>query len=145
MTKLFSHAGVSRLNGTVKVRWANDAGRVKVLAKGGHKDIDIIEIREPMSKEAALEYLLRIDFDNGNKEIRAALEAEADKRGVKYVKAEAEADVITADEADAMARFAEGDDTALDNIIDITEEVAPTRDAQGRFLPKVAEDEVAAA
>ena len=82
MTNLYSHAGVSRQNGDMKVRFANDALRVKVLAKNGHKDIDIVELREPMTKEAAVAYLLSIDFANGNKDVQAALEAAADKRGV---------------------------------------------------------------
>jgi hypothetical protein len=83
----YSHAGVSSLNGEFKVRFANDALRVKVLAKNGHKSIDIVELKNPMSKEDAVAYLLSIDFDNGNKAVRAALEAAADKRGVA-VKAE---------------------------------------------------------
>ena len=82
MSNLYSHAGVSRLNGKMKVRFCNDALRVKVLAKNGHKDIDIVEMRNPMSKEDAVAYLLSIDFDNGNAEVRAALEEAADKRGV---------------------------------------------------------------
>lgn len=79
----FTHAGVSRQNGEFKVRFANDALRVKVLAKNGHKDIDIIELRHPMTKEDAVAFLLEIDFANGNKEVQAALDAAAGKRGVK--------------------------------------------------------------
>ena len=79
----FTHAGVSRLNGEFKVRFCNDALRVKVLAKNGHKDIDIVELRHGMSKEDAVEFLLSIDFANGNKEVQAALDAAATKRGVK--------------------------------------------------------------
>jgi hypothetical protein len=82
MSQTYSHAGVSKLNGEFKVRFCNDALRVKVLAKNGHKDIDIIELKNPMTKEDIVSYLLKIDFDNGNKAIRAALEAAADKRGV---------------------------------------------------------------
>lgn len=78
----FTHAGVSTLKGVTKVRFANDALRVKVLAKNGHKDIDIVELKHAMTKEEAVAYLLSIDFDNGNKTVRAALEAAADKRGV---------------------------------------------------------------
>lgn len=78
----FSHAGVSSLNGVMKVRFCNDALRTKVLQKNGHKNIDIIELKNPMTKEDAVAYLLSIDFDNGNKAVRAALEAAADKRGV---------------------------------------------------------------
>lgn len=79
----FTHAGVSRLNGDFKVRFCNDALRVKVLAKNGHKDIDIVELRHPMTKEDAVAFLLEIDFANGNKEVQAALDAAATKRGVK--------------------------------------------------------------
>ena len=84
MSKSFTHAGVSRLNGEFKVRFANDALRVKVLAKNGHKDIDIIELKHPMSKEEAVAYLISIDFANKdgvtNAEVQAALEAEQGKR-----------------------------------------------------------------
>ncbi len=76
----FKFAGVSTLNGKIKARFANDQMRVKVLAKNGHKDIDIIELKHPMSKEEAVAFLLQINFDNGNKAIRAAIEAEVEKR-----------------------------------------------------------------
>ena len=65
----YSHAGVSKLNGEFKVRFANDALRVKVLAKNGHKDIDIVELKTPMTKEDAVAFLISIDFANGNKEV----------------------------------------------------------------------------
>jgi hypothetical protein len=88
---VFSHAGVSRLNGEFKVRFANDALRVKVLAKNGHKDIDMIELKEPMSKEDAIAYLISIDFatQNGvtNAEVEMALQEAVDKRAVKPAKA----------------------------------------------------------
>lgn len=83
MSDMFSHAGVSKLKGEFKVRFCNGAERVKVLAKNGHEAIDIIELKKPMTKEDVVAYLLKIDFDNGNKAIRACLEAEAEKRGVK--------------------------------------------------------------
>jgi hypothetical protein len=82
---VFSHAGVSKLNGEFKVRFANDALRVKVLAKNGHKDIDIVELKTPMTKEDAVAYLLSIDFANGNKTVQAALDEAAGKRGVKAI------------------------------------------------------------
>ena len=89
MSKSFTHAGVSRLKGEFKVRFCNDALRVKVLAKNGHTDIDIIELKEAMSKEDTVAYLMSIDFatQNGitNKEVQAALEAEVDKRSDKPV------------------------------------------------------------
>jgi hypothetical protein len=79
----FTHAGVSKLDGEFKVRFANDAMRTKVLIKNGHTDIDIIELKTPMTKEDAVAYLISIDFDNGNTAVRAALEAEVDKRSPK--------------------------------------------------------------
>jgi hypothetical protein len=76
----FSHAGVSKQDGKFKVRFANDALRTKVLIKNGHTDIDIIELKHPMTKSEAVAYLLSIDFDNGNKAVREALEAAQEKR-----------------------------------------------------------------
>jgi hypothetical protein len=76
----FSHAGVSKQDGKFKVRFANDSLRTKVLIKNGHTDIDIVELKHPMTKSDAVDYLLSIDFDNGNKEVRAALEAAQEKR-----------------------------------------------------------------
>lgn len=87
----FSHAGVSRLNGEFKVRFANDALRVKVLAKNGHSDIDIVELKHPMSKEEAVAYLLEIDFATRdgvtNQEVQAALESARDSKAPKAAKA----------------------------------------------------------
>lgn len=83
MSKSFTHAGVSKLDGEFKVRFANDSMRTKVLIKNGHTDIDIVELKHAMTKEDAITYLLSINFDNGNKEVRAALEAEQTKREPK--------------------------------------------------------------
>lgn len=85
----FKYAGVSTLNGKIKARFANDQMRVKVLAKNGHKDIDIIELKHPMTKDEAVAFLLQINFDNGNKTVRAAIEAEVEKRTDAAPKAKA--------------------------------------------------------
>lgn len=82
----YTYAGVSRLDGEFKVRFANDALRTKVLVKNGHTDIDIVQLKHAMSKAEAVDYLLKIDFDNGNKEVRAALEAAQEKRAEKPAK-----------------------------------------------------------
>jgi hypothetical protein len=86
----FSHAGVSKLNGEFKVRFANDALRTKVLIKNGHTDIDIIELKHPMTKEDAVAYLMEIDFATRdgvtNAAVQAALAAELDKRSDKPAK-----------------------------------------------------------
>ena len=87
----FSHAGTSTQNGVTKVRYANDAMRTKVLIKNGHTNVDIIELREPMTKEDAIAYLISIDFANKNGTVnavvQAALEAEVDKRSDAPAKA----------------------------------------------------------
>jgi len=84
---VFTHAGVSTLNGVTKARFANDALRVKVLAKNGHRDIDIVELKTPMSKEDAVAFLISIDFatQNGvtNAATQSALEDAVEKRAVK--------------------------------------------------------------
>lgn len=80
MEKTFKFAGVSTRNGSIKARFANDQMRVKVLAKTGSSDIDLIELKEPMTKVDAIKFLLSINFDNGNANIRAALEEGLEKR-----------------------------------------------------------------
>ena len=55
---LFKVAGVSTFNGQTKVRFANDfVSRVKMLVKGGHTDINLIELPEAMTKPDAVTYL----------------------------------------------------------------------------------------
>lgn len=87
MIKTFTHAGVSSLNGEFKVRFCNDAFRQKVLIKNGHKNIDIIELKNPMTKEDAIAYLLSIDFatQNGvtNQAVQTALLEAVEKRSPK--------------------------------------------------------------
>jgi len=81
--KTFSHAGISKLNGNFKVRFANDIMRIKVLAKTGHSKIDLVELRHPMTKPDAVKFLLDIDFADGCYEIQDALETAAKKYGVE--------------------------------------------------------------
>ena len=87
--KTFKFAGVSTRAGVCKARFANDQMRVKVLAKTGSSDIDLIELKVPMTKADAIAFLLSINFDNGNATVRAALEEGLEKRtpAVKAVKA----------------------------------------------------------
>jgi len=80
MEKTFKFAGVSTRNGVCKARFANDQMRVKVLAKTGSSDIDLIELEYAMTKADAIAFLLKINFDNGNATVRAALEEGLEKR-----------------------------------------------------------------
>ena len=90
-TKTYTHAGVSRLNGEMKFRVANDSMRVKVLQKNLHKDIDIIELKHAMTKDEAVAFLLSIDFATRdgvtNQDVQNALVAEQGRRAEKPVKA----------------------------------------------------------
>jgi hypothetical protein len=100
----FTHAGVSTLNGKTKVRFANGIDRVKILVKNGHTDLDIVELPKAMSKVDTVEYLLSIDFDNGNKVVRQALEDAQEKRAPKQPKAKkAKAKVEAVEPAEATA------------------------------------------
>jgi hypothetical protein len=128
---LYSHAGVSRQNGDMKVRFCNDAMRVKVLAKNGHKDIDIIELREPMTKEAAVAYLFTIGFANGNKAVQAAMEAAADKRGVTIPAVKA-----------AVVKAPKAAKAAVKTVAD--EPTMTVKEANARILKQLADKEAVA-
>ena len=59
---MFTVAGLSRQNGTLKLRFANDfVTRVKVLQRNGHKDIDLVELPQAMTKDAAVAYLATLE------------------------------------------------------------------------------------
>jgi len=83
MSNTFTVAGTSTHKGVTKVRFANDMLRVKVLEKNDHTNIDLIELKEPMTKEAIAAYLLQINFAEGDAVKQAAIEAELDKRTPK--------------------------------------------------------------
>jgi hypothetical protein len=92
--KLFTVAGVSRTpKGELKARFATDlVTRTKVLQKD-QTDIDLIELKEPMTKSDAVAFLLSIQFattDDGvvNAEKQAALEEALEKRAPKSAKKE---------------------------------------------------------
>jgi hypothetical protein len=53
--KLFKVVGISKHpEGDYKVRFANDIMRIKVLTKGGHSDVRLMELDEPMTKMEAV-------------------------------------------------------------------------------------------
>jgi len=57
MTKTFTRAGISTLNGTVTYRFANDVNRESVLANNGHTDIQMFDLGEAMTKDLAVQFL----------------------------------------------------------------------------------------
>jgi hypothetical protein len=54
---MFKVAGISRLNGEVKVRFANDMTRVKVLNKKGHTEVELMELPQAMDKGQVVAFL----------------------------------------------------------------------------------------
>jgi len=63
--KLFTVAGISKLNGDYKVRFANDIMRIKVLAKSGHEDIRLADLETAVSKLDAAQLILGMpEFDD---------------------------------------------------------------------------------
>jgi len=133
----FKFAGVSTLNGKIKARFANDQMRVKVLAKNGHKDIDIIELKHPMTKDEAVAFLLQINFDNGNAAVRAAIEAEVEKRtetpkaakAAPKAKAPAKKSKPSMDAIKAKAKAAKAKTTAKETVVSKAEVEAQLEDA----------------
>lgn len=59
--KLFTVAGVSKLNGDYKVRFANDIMRIKNLDKAGHEDIRLCELESAMTKYDAVKAIATMD------------------------------------------------------------------------------------
>ena len=64
-TKTYTVAGVSTLNGSMKIRFANDVMRVKNLAKSGHSDINLVELPSAMLKTDAAKFIRQLDEYQG--------------------------------------------------------------------------------
>lgn len=71
---MFKVAGVSLRDGQMKVRWANDMTRVKVLLKTGHSEINLVDLPEAMDKGQAVSYLKTTDLYT-NPVFREAIDA----------------------------------------------------------------------
>jgi hypothetical protein len=71
--KMFSVTGVSTLEGKTKIRFANDAMRVKILAKNGHSDVELVELPREMTKAEIAQHLVEIDFAKGRKAVADAI------------------------------------------------------------------------
>ncbi len=63
--KTFTVVGISTFADGTKVRFANDVMRVKVLAKNGHTDINLIELPEAMLKVDAAKFLATLPEFSG--------------------------------------------------------------------------------
>jgi len=95
MSKTFTVAGVSTLEGVVKFRVANGTpvARAKVLERSGHTDIDLFALSKPMTKEEAFAHLVRSGYSEskGSKPAKTAKSKPAPK--LKVVKTKAPAKV----------------------------------------------------
>jgi len=85
---MFTVAGVSKLNGVYKVRFANDlVSRIKNLIKSGHEDINLVSLPNPMEKGEAVKWLMTQESFMEKSESRAAIESSNSKyNGSKVVR-----------------------------------------------------------
>ena len=71
--KTFTVAGISTLNGKTKIRFANDVMRIKILAKNGHTNVELVELPHAMTKPEIVAHLKSIGFAGMTEEVQAAL------------------------------------------------------------------------
>lgn len=80
--KIYTVAGVSKLGGEYKVRFANDVMRIKVLAKHGHEDITLVELPQAMTKLDAARFIQSVD-EMSSVAAQAAIADYLDRNGEK--------------------------------------------------------------
>jgi hypothetical protein len=80
--KRFSVAGVSTQSGKTKIRFANDSMRIKILAKNGHTDIELVDLPREMTKAEIAQHMVEINFANGRKAVADAIAYVAKKNPV---------------------------------------------------------------
>ena len=71
--KLYTVAGSSTQAGKTKIRFANDVMRIKILAKNGHSDINLVELPKAMTKGEIAAHMRAVEFGKGNAAIQAAI------------------------------------------------------------------------
>lgn len=80
--KLFTVVGCSTGGGRTKLRFANDlVSRLKRLQRCGESNIDLIELPRAMTKLEAAEFLLSIDFADGEAAVAEAIQHVIAKNG----------------------------------------------------------------
>jgi len=89
--KTFLYTGFSTSKRRTRVRYANEAGRIKTLERNGHTDINIFALPYAMTKLEAVKWLVDGHFDGGDDTVRDAFNnelARLDKGGDTEVEAE---------------------------------------------------------
>jgi hypothetical protein len=81
--KQFTYAGVSRLNGELKLRFTTSDARFLHLVKVGHTEVEMIKLTKPLTKDEAIKELIVRNFDNGRTEITNLLVGKARGATVK--------------------------------------------------------------
>ena len=81
--KKFAVAGVSTLNGKTKIRFANDTMRIKILAKNGHTNVDLVSLPQEMTKAEIAAYLTEIGFGSNSPAVLSAISYIAKKNPVE--------------------------------------------------------------
>ena len=106
MSKLFTVAGTSVLDGVKTYRFANDMSRVKVLERVGHTDVELIELPKAMSKEDAVAFLTTKGI-TADKAVKAAAPKAVKVKAEKPVKTKLPKVVTKSNSTEAAAANAE--------------------------------------
>ena len=111
--KTFEVAGTSTLNGVTKVRFANDyVGRMKILFKNGHDNVELIELGSKMTKADICQVLL--NHPNFQSEEQQTAIAEYVVRNAPSIAKEIEVKFEDVDQETLDAEFA--DETLTDAV-----------------------------
>ena len=94
-SKTFNTAGTSTHNGVTKVRFANDdIGRLKILHKNGHENIELMELGRELTKAQICQVLMSHPQFQSDEQQDAIYEFVL--RNCKEIKEEIEAQLETA-------------------------------------------------
>jgi hypothetical protein len=102
--KKFAVAGVSTLEGKTKIRFANDAARIKILIKNGHTDVELIDLPREMTKAEIAQHMIATGFGKGDAAIEAAVADLAKKNRVKADAPVNKSTITTAETAEAVTQ-----------------------------------------
>ena len=98
--KKFAVAGVSTLSGKTKIRFANDTMRIKILAKNGHTDVELVDLPREMTKAEIAQHMVAVDFARGRKAVAEAIAYVAKKNPVSKA---AKVSTASANKAETVA------------------------------------------
>jgi hypothetical protein len=115
-TKTYTVAGVSKLNGDYKIRFANDVMRVKNLAKSGHEDIRLVELADAMLKTEAAKFIATLsEFSDADAQTAIAEYLDKHDQAPKVEVKRAVKAAVTKKPAKAAAPKSKVDTSALED------------------------------